>query len=315
MDKNKLIRLKLNIFLINLAIPLFFGVAREIYTQLYNPHNSRTVVQRILVGLKWDQIVLVLAFAVIAWLVILRILKPLFTFLERGEGREKAIRSIEPISLARRDDLFLRALPFPFAGGDPVFLVLADGGIDGFPGRYRHCLGDERPPGKKQIGVGNIFHGRSAERPFFTPQGLPHSRGDAPLLLALVSLRRRVLPRGKLGRRDGAREFARRPDLHRRGVPFRHILPDSSFANRIPRATQVAQAQRGEPREIGRQHHAAPAYFEHRRDRRGDRGGQFLPRFAFRNGFQYLRVSRRDSHGRDGPRRFGRLERWGPQGF
>jgi methyl-accepting chemotaxis protein len=99
MDKNKLIRLKLNIFLINLAIPLVFGVAREIYTQLYNPHNAMTIVQRILVGLKWDQIVLVLAFAVIAWLVILRILKPLFTFLERGEGREKAMRSIEPISL------------------------------------------------------------------------------------------------------------------------------------------------------------------------------------------------------------------------
>jgi methyl-accepting chemotaxis protein len=86
MDDPTLKRLKAGIFLVNLLIPLAMGVCREVFEQMYNPHNSLPPIARFLSALKPSVIALIFGFAFVAWLILLAVLKPLFAFLS-GAGR------------------------------------------------------------------------------------------------------------------------------------------------------------------------------------------------------------------------------------
>jgi hypothetical protein len=92
MNFRSLKRLKASIFAVNLAIPLLMGIGREAYSQLFNPFNEKTTGSRLILAFKPDILALMVVFAVIAWLILLGILKPLFAFLAEGGGsgsREK----------------------------------------------------------------------------------------------------------------------------------------------------------------------------------------------------------------------------------
>jgi methyl-accepting chemotaxis protein len=84
MNSRSLKRLKAYIFAVNLAIPLVMGIGREAYSQLFNPFNDKTISSRLSLSLKPDILSLMVVFAVIAWLILLGILKPLFAFLADG---------------------------------------------------------------------------------------------------------------------------------------------------------------------------------------------------------------------------------------
>jgi methyl-accepting chemotaxis protein len=88
MNFRSLKRLKASIFAVNLAIPLFMGIGREAYSQVFNPFNNKAISSRLLLAFKPDILALMAVFSVIAWLILLGILKPLFAFL--AEDRKGA---------------------------------------------------------------------------------------------------------------------------------------------------------------------------------------------------------------------------------
>ncbi len=100
MERSTLIKLKLNIFLMNLSIPLALGMVRESYQQLFNRANLRTLTERLIFSLKLDTIALTMIFGFLAWLIILGLLKPFFKFLETGQDRDRGRRAVERIGFA-----------------------------------------------------------------------------------------------------------------------------------------------------------------------------------------------------------------------
>jgi methyl-accepting chemotaxis protein len=90
--KNESTVLKLRLLAVNMLIPLFFGLFREIFVALYNPFLDLTVAERFRFATAGQMVShsgLVL-FSFIACLIYLRLLRPLFLYLEKGEQWEKA---------------------------------------------------------------------------------------------------------------------------------------------------------------------------------------------------------------------------------
>ncbi|MBN2510209.1 MAG: hypothetical protein JXB03_08030 [Spirochaetales bacterium] len=110
------IKLVVRIFLANLVIPLSAGVFREMLVGIFNPYIQKTFTERILFSLRPGNYIAIVVFSFLSSTVIIRFLKPLFTFLDSGVMNTGARRA------ALRVPWFLTAVHFvSWALGVTVF--------------------------------------------------------------------------------------------------------------------------------------------------------------------------------------------------
>lgn len=81
------------IFLINLLVPLILGVIREQIVGLWNPRLDLSLVERFVFSFQPSTISAIIVFSVAAFLLIRRLLAPLFSYLESGDSYTRARRA------------------------------------------------------------------------------------------------------------------------------------------------------------------------------------------------------------------------------
>ncbi len=86
--------IQLKIFFANLGIPLLLGgLLREQVVGIFNPNLVMSFAERVMFSVRIINIIAVSAFAVVAYLILLLILKPLFHFIENQTHEDRARRA------------------------------------------------------------------------------------------------------------------------------------------------------------------------------------------------------------------------------